>query len=66
MRSSAGPVHTSWSFDAYIFGNMLTGPEEAYKYALGQPSSILKLAAADAEPCVDRGACDTRRSPLEP
>jgi hypothetical protein len=30
-------VHTSWSFDAYIFGNTLTGPEDAYKYALGQP-----------------------------
>jgi hypothetical protein len=30
-------VHTSWSFDAYIFGNTLTGPEEAYKYALGEP-----------------------------
>ena len=30
-------VHTSWSFDAYVFGNMLTGPEDAYKYALGQP-----------------------------
>ena len=30
-------VHTSWSFDAYIFGNMKAGPEDAYKYALGQP-----------------------------
>ena len=30
-------VHTSWSFDAYVFGNTVTGPEEAYKYALGQP-----------------------------
>ena len=30
-------VHTSWSFDAYVFGNTLTGPEDAYKYALGQP-----------------------------
>ena len=30
-------VHTSWSFDAYTFGNHLTGPEDAYKYALGQP-----------------------------
>jgi hypothetical protein len=29
-------VHTSWSFDAYVFGNTLTGPEDAYKYALGQ------------------------------
>ena len=29
-------VHTSWSFDAYVFGNTITGPEEAYKYALGQ------------------------------
>ena len=30
-------VHTSWSFDAYVFGTTVTGPEEAYKYALGQP-----------------------------
>ena len=30
-------VHTSWSFDAYVFGNSMTGPEDAYKYALGQP-----------------------------
>ena len=30
-------VHTSWSFDAYVFGNTLAGPEEAYQYALGKP-----------------------------
>jgi Protein of unknown function (DUF3604) len=30
-------VHTSWSFDAYVFGNMKAGPEDAYKYAMGQP-----------------------------
>ena len=30
-------VHTSWSFDAYVFGNTLSGPEEAYQYALGKP-----------------------------
>src|SRR5689334_16048232 len=29
-------VHTGWSFDAYIFGNTKTGPEDAYKYAIGQ------------------------------
>ena len=29
-------VHTSWSFDAYIFGNHMTGPADAYKYAKGQ------------------------------
>jgi hypothetical protein len=29
-------VHTGWSFDAYIFGNTLTGPEDAYKYATGE------------------------------
>ena len=28
--------HTSWSMDAYIIGNHLTGPEEAYKYSHGQ------------------------------
>src|SRR5215510_4705979 len=30
-------VHTSWSFDAYIFGNHVTSPADAYKYALGEP-----------------------------
>ncbi len=30
-------LHTSWSPDAYIFGNRLTGPAEAYQYAIGQP-----------------------------
>jgi hypothetical protein len=30
-------IHTSWSFDAYVFGTTITGPEDAYKYALGQP-----------------------------
>ncbi len=30
-------VHTSWSFDAYIFGNRVTGPADAYKYAKGEP-----------------------------
>jgi hypothetical protein len=29
-------VHTSWSFDAYIYGNTKAGPEDAYKFALGQ------------------------------
>jgi len=29
--------HTSWSLDAYIIGNTLAGPEESYKYAIGQP-----------------------------
>ncbi len=29
-------VHTGWSFDAYIFGNTKTGPEDAYKYATGE------------------------------
>jgi hypothetical protein len=30
-------VHTSWSFDAYVFGNMKAGPEDAYKFAMGEP-----------------------------
>jgi hypothetical protein len=30
-------LHTSWSPDAYIFGNTITGPAEAYQYAIGQP-----------------------------
>lgn len=29
-------VHTSWSFDAFIFGNTKTGPADAYKYAKGE------------------------------
>jgi hypothetical protein len=29
-------VHTSWSFDAYIFGNTKTGPADALAYAKGQ------------------------------
>lgn len=29
--------HTSWSLDAYILGNTVTGPAEAYQYSLGQP-----------------------------
>ncbi len=28
-------VHTSWSVDAWLFGNHLTGPEDALKYAQG-------------------------------
>jgi Protein of unknown function (DUF3604) len=28
-------VHTSWSVDAWLFGNHLTGPDEALKYAQG-------------------------------
>jgi len=31
-------LHTSWSFDAFAFGNTLTGPEEFYQYALGKPT----------------------------
>ena len=29
-------VHTSWSFDAYTFGNTKAGPEDAYRYAMGE------------------------------
>ena len=29
-------VHTSWSFDAFIFGNHITGPADAYKYFKGE------------------------------
>jgi hypothetical protein len=29
-------IHTSWSVDAWIFGNRITGPAEAYKYAQGE------------------------------
>ena len=30
-------IHTSWSFDAYIFGNTKATPEDAYAYAKGKP-----------------------------
>ena len=30
-------IHTSWSFDAFVFGNTVTGPEEAYQFAMGKP-----------------------------
>src|SRR5512132_326398 len=29
-------LHTSWSVDAWIIGNRITGPDDAYKYAQGQ------------------------------
>jgi hypothetical protein len=29
-------IHTSWSVDAWLMGNRLTGPDEALKYAQGQ------------------------------
>jgi hypothetical protein len=29
-------VHTSWSFDAFIFGNHVTGPADSYKYFKGE------------------------------
>ena len=29
-------LHTSWSVDAWVIGNRITGPAEAYQYAQGQ------------------------------
>ena len=29
-------LHTSWSVDAWVIGNRLTGPDDAYKYAQGK------------------------------
>src|SRR6201997_2783976 len=29
-------VHTSWSLDAWLFGNRLTDPGDAYKYFTGE------------------------------
>jgi hypothetical protein len=29
-------VHTSWSLDAWLFGNRLTGPADSYKYFKGE------------------------------
>src|SRR5262249_26020943 len=30
-------VHTSWSLDAWLLGNHVTGPADAYKYFKGEP-----------------------------
>ena len=30
-------LHTSWSADAWVFGDRLTTPADAYKYMKGQP-----------------------------
>ena len=30
-------LHTSWSLDAWLFGNRITGPADAYKYFKGAP-----------------------------
>ena len=30
-------IHTSWSVDAWVMGNRVTGPADAYNYAKGQP-----------------------------
>ena len=32
-------IHTSWSMDAWLMGNRITGPDDALKYAQGQTSS---------------------------
>ncbi len=29
-------IHTSWSVDAWLFGNRIAGPDQAYRYAQGQ------------------------------
>jgi hypothetical protein len=29
-------IHTSWSVDAWLMGNRMTGPDDAYKYAQGE------------------------------
>ena len=33
-------IHTSWSFDAWLFGNRLTGPADALSTRRARPSSI--------------------------
>ena len=30
-------VHTSWSLDAFAFGDTFAGPETFYQYSLGKP-----------------------------
>jgi hypothetical protein len=40
-------LHTSWSLDAYILGNTVTGPAEAYQYATGTAIKPRWLHGAD-------------------
>jgi hypothetical protein len=39
-------VHTSWSFDAYIFGNHFTGPAERTDTPKAKPSSIRSVTTS--------------------
>jgi hypothetical protein len=44
LRDALPETHIhSWSFDAHVFGNTLTGPEEAYQFAMVSPSGIRRL-----------------------
>ena len=49
--------HTSWSLDAYLIGNHITAPEDAYKYSLGLP---VKHPAASR--CSSKAARSTSRA----
>ncbi len=33
-------IHTSWSLDAWVMGNRITGPDDALKFAQGQTINI--------------------------
>jgi len=41
-------LHTGFSFDAYVYGNHFT-PEDAYRFAQGEPVAIPTLHATDEE-----------------
>jgi Protein of unknown function (DUF3604) len=43
------PVHASWSFGPYVFGNHITGPADAYKYAVGKPIDHLNVFFKDCK-----------------
>ena len=41
-------IHTSWSVDAWIFGNRLTDPGDALKYLYASPGLVRTLPMANA------------------
>lgn len=49
-------LHTSWSFDAFAFGDTVTPPETFYQYALGKSVSHPGGYQVKVTKPLDRGA----------